>query len=731
MTTRAASLLVVDDEELNRDMLSQRLELNGYTVTAVESGRQALAFLARHAFDVVLLDVMMPDLNGLDVLRMLRRTHSSAELPIIMVTARDQSEDVVEAFGLGANDYVTKPIDLPVVLARIATQVSHKRAHAALRESEARYALAARGTNNGLWDWDLRTDEVFFSPRWKAMLGYEEEALGTSPDEWLRRVHPDDILRVQTALDAHRQGCTPHFESEHRLLHKDQTYRWMLARGLAVRDLDGQGQRMAGSLTDITEGKVVDALTGLPNRILLMDRLERALERSRRYPDYQFAVLFLDLDRFKMVNDSLGHLIGDQLLTAFARRLLGCVHACGTIARWSVEPTIARLGGDEFTILLEGIEEPSNAILVGERIQKELTTPFNLSGHEVFTTASIGITVGGPEYERPEDLLRDADTAMYGAKATGKARHEVFDSKMRARAVARLELETELRWALERREFRLYYQPIVTLETEQLVGFEALLRWQHPQRGLLLPDEFIAVAEENGLIVPIGWWVLDEACRQMADWKTRFPDAQPLTVCINLSSKQFSQPTLVDQVERRLRETGIDASCLKMEITESAIMSNPDFAVELLTRLRTMGVQIGIDDFGTGYSSLSYLRHFPIDTLKIDRSFVQRIQADTKDWEIIQTIVRLAHNLAMDVVAEGVETHDQRHQLQTLGCEHGQGFYFSHAMAGTDAEALLSTCRQRTEKGFGARGEPTASPGSTVGTEIDPACSFGLERLSP
>ena len=391
------------------------------------------------------------------------------------------------------------------------------------------------------------------------MLGYEEDELGTSPDEWIRRIHPVDTPRVRAALDAHRQGCTPHFESEHRLLHKDQTYRWMLARGLAVRDCDGCGQRMAGSLTDITEGKVVDALTGLPNRILLMDRLERAAGRSWRNPDYQFAVLFLDLDRFKLVNDSLGHLIGDQLLTAFARRLQGTLHALNSSIGWSVEPTIARLGGDEFTILLEDIKDPANAIRVGERIQNDLATPFNLSGHQVFTTASVGITLSGPEYERPEDLLRNADTAMYGAKATGKARHEVFDAKMRARAMARLELETELRWALERREFRLYYQPIVTLESEQLIGFEALVRWQHPRRGLLLPEEFIPAAEENGLILSIGWWVLDEACFQLSNWKHRYSNEQPLIICINLSGKQFSQPNLVEQIESRLNANGVDA----------------------------------------------------------------------------------------------------------------------------------------------------------------------------
>ncbi len=628
MNTNPGSLLIVDDEEMNRDMLSQRLELNGYTVTAASDGRQALTLIDRQTFDVILLDVMMPELNGLDVLRLLRQRYALSELAVIMVTARDHSEDVVEAFKVGANDYVTKPIDLPVVLARIAIQVSHKRAHTALRASEARYALAARGANHGLWDWDIHTDEVYYSSRWKAMLGHADEEIGSSPAEWFQRIHPEDVVRVQAELTDHRRGDIPHFACEHRLLHKDRTYRWMLARGVAVRD--GEGMRMAGSLTDVTEGKVTDPLTGLPNRIFLLDCIERSIERLRVYPEARFAVLFLDLDRFKLINDSLGHLVGDQLLIAFARRLEGCLRASDIISRTASEHTIARLGGDEFTILLDGIEVAGDAIKVANRIHSSLALPFNLDGHELFIAASIGITLGEPEYQRPEDLLRDADTALYRAKAAGRSRSEVFDSAMRDQAVARLQLESDLRRALERDELRLHYQPIISFANESLIGFEALLRWQHPQRGLLPPGEFIAMAEENGLIVAIGWWVLDEALRQLSGWQGRFPASRPLMLCVNLSPKQFFQSNLVEWLEQRMRDTGINPRSLKLEVTEQAIMSDPECAAATLNRLRSLGIQIGIDDFGTGYSSLNYLRQFPIDTLKIDRSFVHKMNSDVK-----------------------------------------------------------------------------------------------------
>ena len=690
MTTTPGELLVVDDDEMNRDMLSRRLELNGYVVTAVDGGRQALDLINRRDFDLILLDVMMPEINGLEVLRLLRQTHAPADLPVIMVTAKDQSEDVVEAFKVGANDYVTKPIDFSVVLARVATQVSCRRARAALHRSEARYALAARGANDGLWDWDLLTDAIYYSPRWNAMLGIEADQVNASPAEWFRRVHPDDLWRLQGAIADHLQDLTHSFECEHRLLHEDQTYRWMLSRGVAVRGIDGRCVRMAGSLTDITEGKVADALTGLPNRVLFMERLERALERSKRHPDHRFAVLFLDLDRFKLINDSLGHGIGDLLLIAVARRLEVSIRSSDAISRPGREHTIARLGGDEFTILLDGINEPGNAVRVAERIEKELASPFNLNGHEVYTSTSIGIASGGSEYDSPEDLVRDADTAMYSAKSRGKARYELFDADMRTRSVTRLQLENELRRALARGEFLLHYQPIVALKDDRLIGFEALLRWRHPERGLISPGEFIGVAEETGLIVPIGWWVLDEACRWMASWRNQFETAPPLVVSVNLSGKQFLQSGLVEQVERRLREAGLESRFLKLEITESTIMSDPESAAAILGRLRAMGVRISIDDFGTGYSSLSYLQRFPIDTLKIDRSFVQNLVTEQKETEIVRAIVTLAQTLQMDVVAEGVETLVQRDHLQKLGCENGQGYYYSQSMNASMAEEMVA-----------------------------------------
>ena len=398
----------------------------------------------------------------------------------------------------GANDYITKPVDLPVALARITIQVAHKRTQAALRESETRYALAARGANDGLWDWDLQTDQVYFSPRWKELLGYSEVEIGTAPQEWLGRVHPEDLTRVQAALHTHRQAQTLHFEDEHRLRHKDDTYRWVLARGLAVQGRDGRASRMAGSLTDITTDKVADPLTGLPNRVLFIDRLGRALERSKRNADYRFAVLFLDLDRFKVVNDSLGHLVGDQLLIALSRRLEACLRQSDTVARLSEQSTVARLGGDEFTILLEDIKDIHCAVAVADRIQKELAVPFCLNGNEVYTSTSIGITLGPGNYDQPAELLRDADAAMYSAKAGGKARCEVFDAAMRERALARLQVETDLRRGIERQELRLYYQPILRLNSERLFGFEALVRWQHPQRGLVLPADSLPWPRKPG-----------------------------------------------------------------------------------------------------------------------------------------------------------------------------------------------------------------------------------------
>ena len=686
MRPASSPLLVVDDNEMNRDMLSRRLERRGYAVVVVEDGKRALEVVETQQVSLVLLDVEMPGISGIEVLKTLRERYSAAELPIIMVTAKQQDEDVVEALGLGANDYVTKPINFAVAMARIEAQLSRRQAEAALRESEERYALAARGANDGLWDWDLRSNHIYLSVRWKLMVGCEDAEIAGCPDEWFSRVHPDDIDRLKAGIADHLEGRTPQFETEHRILHSDGTYRWMLSRGLAVRDRSGKAYRMAGSQTDINQGKVCDALTGLPNRLLFIDRLGRSIKRTKRHKNYLFAVLFIDLDRFKVVNDSLGHIVGDHLLVAIARRLESGLRSADTFARLGTDPTIARLGGDEFTVLLEDIKDVSDAVRVAKRIQANLLQPFTIDGHEVFMSASVGIATSTAGYEQPEAILRDADTAMYSAKAWGTARCEVFDTEMRNRAVARLELETTLRRAVEREEFELHYQPIVLLDTCRPDGFEALIRWRHPERGLVAPSEFITVAEETGLIQPIGWWVLREACRQMRVWQSSMC-ADATTISVNLSGKQFMQSDLVDQIEQILKNTGLDGSSLKLEITESTIIGNIDAVVHTLLRLKALGVQLAIDDFGTGYSSLSYLDRLPIDTLKIDRSFIANMSEDNS--AIVRAIVALAHHMRLDVVAEGIETAEQRAQLIEFGCKHGQGNLFSKPVDSEVAGMLL------------------------------------------
>ncbi len=689
MTSQASRLLIVDDNELNRDMLARRLARKGYDIVLAASAQQLSQRVKEEAIDLVLLDIEMPEISGLEALKTLRETYSPIELPIIMVTAKDQSDDVVRALNLGANDYVTKPIDFAVALARIGTQLSHKRAQEGLRESEERYALAARGANDGLWDWNVQANAVYFSPRWKSMLGYQESEIGDNPNEWFDRIHDADRERVNEEVAAHQKGVVPQFESEHRVLHKDGTFRWMLCRGLAVHNGSGKTLRMVGWQTDITEGKVSDPLTGLPNRLLFTDRLGRLIKHAKRRKDYWFAVLFLDLDGFKMINDSLGHLVGDQLLVGVASRLEKCLRATDTVARLGEGFIVARMGGDEFTVLLDDLKDPGDAKQAAERLMKSVTSPFMLGGREVFTSMSIGIALSNPSYEQAEDILRDADTAMYRAKSRGKARYEIFDADMRASVVARLQLEMDLRRALEHGEFHNVYQPIVSLAAGQIVGFEALLRWQHPTRGQLGPEEFIAVAEETGLIRDLGWWNLREACRQMSEWRAGYNAYSQLTMSVNLSPKQFLQANLVEDIGSLMRELKLPPQALKLELTESTVMGDPSAAVEMLQQIKSLGISLAIDDFGTGYSSLSYLHRFPLDTLKIDRSFISSI-GNGEDTEIARTILPMALNLHLDVVAEGVETIEQLVLLKKLQCKYGQGYYFSKPLSAEEAGLLLA-----------------------------------------
>ena len=604
---------------------------------------------------------------------------------------RDFTE-VHEAMLTSLADYASIAIENASLYEQAQQEIAERvRVESALRESEKRYELAVRGANDGLWDWDLQTNKIYFSPRWKSMLGYQDDELGDSPDEWFNRVHPEELERFRLEISAHLEGVTSHCENEYRMLHKDGSYRWMLCRGLAVWEENRVATRIAGSLTDITDRKYAedkliydafhDALTGLPNRALFLDRLTLAIERAKRREDQLFAVLFLDLDRFKDVNDSLGHLVGDRLLIAIAERLQKGLRTTDSVAR---------LGGDEFVILIEDITDYQGATRVAQWIHEQLAEPYEMFENEVLVTTSIGIVFNNQEYNSPEDMLRDADIAMYYAKANGKARYEIFDPVMRSRIMERLALESELRQAIGRNELAVYYQPIVSLESGQLMGFEALVRWQNPARGLLRPAEFIHLAEETGLIIEIDRWVLREACLQMSEWKRNFPEALPLTISVNMSGRYITQPDLIPTIARVLNETGLNPENLKLEITENAIMENNQATREVFARLQSIGIQIQIDDFGIGYSSLGYLSQFPVNALKIDQSFVSKMDEDSSHMKIVQAIVSLTHRLGVGVIAEGLETSSQLEQLRALNCGYGQGYLISEPLDHESAQLLLS-----------------------------------------
>ena len=567
----------------------------------------------------------------------------------------------------------------------------------ALKNSEQRYAVATQITNDGLWEWNSDSNLIQYSSRWKSMLGYDEEGIKNSPIEWLARVHPSDVEKLQGNLSACWQGKIAHFKVEYSLLHRDGEYRSMLCKCIALKNEQGKVSTLVGSQTDITQRKQMEArlshdsnydrLTKLPNRQLFIQNLKE-LSQIRADSLYLFGVLCLDLDRFKYINRNFGHKIGDLLLIKIVKKINSCLQS---------QDIVARIGGDEFAILLTYNERVDYPLEIANQIQREFSVPIKVKNHSILITVSIGITPIvklGDEKQNSKpycliEALQNAEIAMHQAKDRGKACNVVFESAAYFRDIAKFKSENELRTAVELEQFELHYQPIVRLADRQLVGFEALIRWQHPDKGLMPPSDFIPLAESTGLIVPIGWWVLRKACEQMVIWQQQHSESNLMFISVNVAGKQFSQPYAGDIIAQILQQTGLNPRCLKLEITESEIIENINIVRQSATQLKELGVQLSMDDFGTGYSSLGYLHCLPVDTLKIDRSFIENIEVDLHQLELVKAIIKLAEVFNLDIVAEGIEREKQSARLLDLDCEYGQGYLFSKPLSSVEATNLL------------------------------------------
>ena len=572
----------------------------------------------------------------------------------------------------------------------LAVALDQERAVERLRLSEERYALAAAAANDGMWDWDLGTGAVYYSPRWKNLLGLGEDAVAARADDWLGRVHPADRAAVDGALSRLLDGSEPTLEVEYRARTAAGRYRWMVTRSVSVAGPDGTVTRLVGSMTDVDERKRLeeqlrrdahyDPLTGLPNRALFLDRLTQSILRTRRHPDYRFAVIFLDLDGFKVVNDSLGHQVGDELLVQVARRLSSGVR---------VTDMVSRFGGDEFALLLEDVTDVTGLPDVVRRLLSVMSVPVSLADGTRTVSAAAGIAVSASGYDSADEYLRDADTAMYRAKAQGPGSVVLFDTAMHARAMARLQMESALDRGIALEQFELYYQPIVRLDTRRIVGLEALIRWHHPERGLVAPNDFLPVAEATGHTRPIGQWTILEACRQLREWLDEVPGLEGLTVSVNLSNRQFWDPDLLRTLRTALDRYDVPASSIVFEVTEGVIMQDQDVAVSFLRQLRDEGVSLHVDDFGTGHSSLSTLHELPVGALKIDRSFVQRMQTSPRSRELVGLMVTMGGQFGLNVIAEGIETEEEAATLAELGCPLVQGYLFSRPVPAAEATTLL------------------------------------------
>lgn len=709
------TILIVDDTPANLKVLFTLLSEAGFQVAIAESGEMALDILEMIEPQLILLDIMMPGLSGIETCQQLKAKPQTAHIPVIFLSALSDSMNKVEAFKAGAVDYITKPIGTGETLARVNQHLALKQAQVelALLNQELEQRVADRTTElmrevserrqveaqfRSIFEWApigmaVTDDQGQFIEVNKSLcetLGYSNSQLMLLG--WSQLMHPDSLTQLQEAYcQATSQGCQANFKLDCRFLTQADEEIHGILQAVVVKGNEGQPVHLLCQLMDITHRKLAeaqlhhtahhDALTGLPNRVLICQRLDQALARSHQQPDHCFALLFLDLDRFKLVNDSLGHQVGDQLLMEISRRL-------ETVVRDS--DTIGRLGGDEFVVLLNNIATIDDAVQVANRINAVLKKPFYLSGHTLFSSASIGIAQGGAHYRNADELLRNADIAMYSAKAKGReGDYIIFDNGMYEQVSSKLQLEIELRDALENCQFQLYYQPIVALDSRKLLGFEALLRWFSPTRGVVSPSEFIPIAEETGLIIPLGEWILETAIAQLIQWRQLCPQAAQLKISINLSILQLKSPSFLQRFDALLTQLGWQGPGLQLEITESIFMEDLEGLLKLLQAIKQRGIELALDDFGTGYSCLSYLQRFPLDHLKIDRAFVSGIGPEGQNSEIAATVIHLAHQLGMTAVAEGIEMEHQLKFLASLGCQAAQGYWFAKPLNRESAEKML------------------------------------------
>jgi diguanylate cyclase (GGDEF)-like protein/PAS domain S-box-containing protein len=667
----ASTILIVDDEANNRKTMEALLAPLGYNLAYAGDGVEALAKAAELTPDLILLDVMMPNLDGFEVCRRLRADPRLAEVSIILVTALDDRDSRLQGIEAGADDFASKPYDRAELRARVRTIMRLNR-YRRLHEEKAKFERLVELSPDGILLVDAQAKIQLANPAMHRMLRVENGHSLDKEQSLMAYVAPDERDRCQTRF-SHVIADPADVARTETVFVREGGERFPVE--VVVGHMPWQGQPTVQIIVrDITERKQAeeqmrvlayhDPLTGLPNRSLFHTLLHQALAQARR-TQRTGAVIFIDLDHFKIINDALGHALGDLLLRHAAARVSGCLRE---------SDTVARLGGDEFTVLLGDISQAADAVTVAKKILDALAAPFDLSGNEAFVTASLGISVFPGDGEDLQTLLKNADTALYRAKEQGRNGYAFYTADMNAEALQRLKLENSLRRALERQEFTVYYQPRIALDTGQVIGVEALLRWQHPEIGLVLPGQFISLAEETGLIVPIGEWVLRAACAQVKAWQA--VGFSPLRLSVNLSGRQLRQPDVVEMVARALHDTGSDPRCLELELTESILMQDAADTIAKLQRLKGLGVQLAIDDFGTGYSSLEYLSRFPLDRLKIDRSFVRNVTGDADDGTIVRTIIAMAHGLKLKVTAEGVETAEQLGFLRTSRCDEMQGYYF-------------------------------------------------------